>query len=412
MMYIPMPILLQPLNACTNAAVNINNWIGIDVLVLLVTLAIGAAIYSLSGIIPNPLREKLRGVVRIEYTEGFFSLVLILSLVTIAYAGCNVGFALSGLPAGNYQNVFQSDQYYVNQLLFVTGPRLAGEFIAQGLTLSIDAAFSNYVMYLISRNTESGLLNSLATSLTNALSGSHGTEIPITLNMSGRITNVYQTYASTYTMFSGLIVISFGALFILYFLLPIISALAMTLIIPLAIILRSVSFVGPKLREASNAFIAIGVALFFVFPLAISANQAIVNWLYCQNPNQACNPYTMYLGPYKLSNVPITDLLTTKGVNFGLFNGGQINIPLSFFGTIGASGSGGYGNYITNLVEGLVLLPNQVNKYSVEVAQYLFEGIVLIAIDFAITMGFAQGLYKGLNAIPSVLGGGGPFWGD
>jgi hypothetical protein len=232
------------------------------------------------------------------------------------------------------------------------------------------------------------------------------------MNTTGRLYETYMAYSGAYTMFAGFLVVTFGALFILYLLLPIIMALAMNLLVPAAILLRSVSFAGPKLREASNAFIAIGIALYFVLPLSISANQAIVNWLYCQNPGQACNPYLQYVGPYDLNNIPLTVLLTPQTMGaYGYIGANPLSLPVSFFGQAIETGAGGWGSYIKDLAEGLVDLPDQVNSYSVSVAQYVFEGIVLIALDFAITMGFAQGLYKGLNAIPSVLGSSGSFWG-
>ena len=394
--------------ACTLATVNINNWIGVDVLILLATFSVGAVIYALAGLLPNPHREKLKGIVRIEYTEGAFSLVLIASLISLAYAGCNVGFSLSGLSSGNYQNVFQSDQHYIGKLLFVTGGNIAGQLMARDMVLSIDAAFSNEVFYRLS----------------SLLKGSFGVPNPfklipyvknyVSLNETGRLASVYNSYGDTYLLYAGFVVVTFGALFILYFLLPIILALGMNLLVPVAIVLRSISFAGPKFREASNAFIAIGVALYFVLPLAISSNQAIVNWLYCQNQNgaSACNPYMQYIEPYTLSNIQATAFLTPQTLQYGTIFGFHFSLPYSLFGQIGASSSGGFWNYALNMLESMVRLPYQVSAYATVVAQYIFQGIVLIAIDFAIAMGLAQGLYKGLNAIPTILGGGGPFWSD
>jgi hypothetical protein len=408
-MYLPA-FLLSAQNSCTLATININNWIGVDALIVLATLSVGAIIYSLSGLLPNPMRDRLKGAVRIEYTEGFFSIVLIASLVSMAYAACGAGAALSGLPSGDYQNIFQSDSYYITSLLFVKGTSITTQLIAQGMILSIDSAFSNNIFFSLSSSvgkiTGSGILSKIPIKSVQFLSNY------VIINYTGRISNVYSSYSNTYVVYSGFIVVTFGALFILYFLLPLISALALNLLVPVAILMRSISFAGPKLREASNALIALGVALFFVFPLTISVNQGIMNWLYCANGTTSCNPYTTYLGSYDLGNIPLAYLLTPQTANFGNAGGVPLTLPVSFYLATTASGSGGYGSYIMNLIEGLILLPNQVNNMTAEVAQYVFEGIVLIAIDFAITMGFAQGLYKGLNAIPSIMGNSGPFWGS
>ncbi len=392
-----IPFLMAAPSACTLATVNINDWISLDMLILLATFSIGAVIYAISNLLPNPFRDKLKRIVRIEYTEGAFSLVLIASLISIAYAGCGVGLSLSGLPASNYQGVFQSDQYYIGQLLFVKGGNLAAQFMAKDFALSIGAAFSNNVFYSLSK---------VISPTPFALSKN------IMVNETGRLQVVFDTYEDTYTLYSGFVVVTFGALFILYFLLPIIMALGMNLIIPAAIILRSISFAGPKLREASNAFIAIGIALYFVLPLAISANQAIVNWLYCQNGVTACNPYVSYTGAYQLSSVAAADFLTPNTLSFGTVGGLSVSLPTNLFLGVGSTSAGGFWSYAINTIFSFLTLPQQLNDSTAEVAQYLFEGIVLIAIDFAITMGFAQGLYKGLNSIPNILGGGGPFWSD
>src|SRR5271154_6133544 len=93
--------------ACNLATVNINDWIQINVLVLLACLSVGAVIYALAGLLANPLREKLKHAVQIEYTQGAISALLIGALISMAYMGCSIGAAMSGL-GNNYQNIFQS----------------------------------------------------------------------------------------------------------------------------------------------------------------------------------------------------------------------------------------------------------------------------------------------------------------
>ncbi len=388
-------------SSCSFANVNLNNWIGITALVLLAMMSIGALIYAFATILPNPLRDKLKRMVHVEYSEGAFSLLLLVCLISLAYAACSVGASLSNV-GGNYQNIFQSDNYYIGTLLFSTGTKITSELISQGILLSIDANMVNFVLYSISKSINTGGFKGTVS----------GHPLAVSINYSGSLSNVYASYSNTYAVYSGFIVITFGALFILYFLFPIISTLGLGLIIPIAIVMRTISFVGPKLREASNAFIALGVALYFVLPLAVAANQSIVNWVYCSGATTTtCNPYIVYLGPYKLNNIPTASFLNKNTTPFGNIGGVSLSIPASFFGAT-VSGSGSFVSFLQNLAEGLVLLPNQVNNYTAQVAQYVFEGIVLIALDFAITMGFAQGLYKGLNAIPGILGGGQAFWSD
>ena len=88
---------------------------------------------------------------------------------------------------------------------------------------------------------------------------------------------------------------------------------------------------------------------------------------------------------------------------------GGISLPLNFFGADLFAGNNGLLGIIGNVVNGLENMPRLINGYVLETAQYLFQGIFLIAIDVAITVGFAVGLNRGLNSIGQLLAVG-PFW--
>ena len=97
--------------------------------------------------------------------------------------------------------------------------------------------------------------------------------------------------------------------------------------------------------------------------------------------------------------MPVMPIVVTVALGV-TWPGGTVSID----GPLAGGVTGGVYPYTVMLA--VALLPDESS------AQYIFQGIVLIAIDFAIAMGFAQGIYKGLNAIPTILGGGGPFWND
>ena len=77
--------------------------------------------------------------------------------------------------------------------------------------------------------------------------------------------------------FEPLIVVTFGILFMIYLLLPIITALALTVVVPLALIMRSIPFAGPKLRESSDTFMSLAIGFYFILPLAILMNSYIIS---------------------------------------------------------------------------------------------------------------------------------------
>ena len=64
-----------------------------------------------------------------------------------------------------------------------------------------------------------------------------------------------------------------------------------------------------------------------------------------------------------------------------------------------------------SIINALAGIPGQTDNYGVEVAEYMFTSIVLIALDVAITLGFAQGLARGLGSISGAMNVG-PFWGS
>ena len=227
-----------------------------------------------------------------------------------------------------------------------------------------------------------------------------------------------------------LVVVAFGVIFVIYMFLPIIQAMALTIVVPLTLILRSVPFAGPRLREAADSIMGLAIGFYFILPLVLILNQYIITWLYTPCIIQTslngiasthpqfllCNPYYGFTGSYKLINIPVDSFFTSSpsslasGVQSvgiaGLANGATTSF---FSGAI--SGAGGAGPLIQKIFSSLFGLPQVIIAYAQEVSQYLFEGIVLIGIDMAITIGFAQGLSKGFGSVSRIIGSG-PFWGN
>ncbi|MEM0200868.1 MAG: hypothetical protein QXD23_00485 [Candidatus Micrarchaeaceae archaeon] len=407
------------LTACNLSNININNWIEIDALIIIAMFSIGALIYSLSSLFSSQTSKKIKGNVIYELSEGIISLLIFLSLISLVYASCSVGSSLSG--QSNYQNIFQADSYYIGNLLFVKGTSLVTVLSFQGIAVAIDGNIVTLLLGAVtgSLNNELGAktsLISLGSSGSGSSSGSSGSaqiggENPttnptlgfgISLSTGSDVEGLFDTYAGTYAVYGAAIVVTFGLLFVLYLLIPIITALSFTLVVPISLILRSLGFLGPSVRSISNTLLALAIAFYIVFPLTISMNSFVVNWIYCSNNVTVCNPYTAYTGNYKLSTIPLGSLLKQNTVNFLNYGGFPLSLPTSFYGSIIGNG-GGIGQVAKNLLEGIINLPNQVAGYSTEVAQYFFEGVLLVAIDLMITLAFAQGLTKALNQIPHLI---------
>ncbi len=391
-----LPILLTiGYNFCSYAALNRNSWININVLVVLAFMLLSSLLYAFSTFIPGARREMLRGTVRYELMEGILSMLMIATLVVFASTGCQLGAALTRQTT-TYTDPITFSQHYVSDLLFVKGPEINTEIYSRGITYLIDAFTINEFISSIAQK--------------NPRPGNSPLGINIALHSGDEPAWIFFAYYGILTFFSAYIVVTFGLLFLLFLSLPLIAQLSLTIILPFSIVIRSISFSGPRLRDASNTLFSIAVALYFVLPLTLVLDSSIVNWVYCinTNPNQ-CNPYSQYLQSYTLSSIPVGQIFTSQeSINVGGSGGASLNVPMNFLAT-SATASGGLFSMLNDLFLGLFEMPYIVNTVIYQIAQYLFQGIVLMALDVAITLGFAMGLAKGLNSL-STISAAGPFW--
>jgi|GEM_PF-948919 hypothetical protein len=378
---------------------NYDGWINITALVVLITLFVSAMVYAFSGILPGNTRERVRGVVKYEYIQGVFSVILIVILFAMSLTACDMAGLLtqSATASTAYQDPFQFANGYVGTLLFVKGIALTTGMFQAGVTLVIDSFFVNYVL-------------SLAGSFTNAatpiLGKIGGTTTPAIANSDQPAAIIYDYSSVLNYLLEPIVVVVFGLLFVVFLALPAIETLALTLVIPVAIVMRSLAFTGPRLREASNALIALSIAFYFVFPLTLAMNFYVVNWTYCNGVTN-CNPYSSYLGPYTVNSLALSQLFTNSEVqNLPGFSG--LSLPENFYAAVIQS-HGGFSAAARQVVTGFTKIPEVINDYVESTAQYLFQALFLIGLDVAITIGFAVGLHKGLESMGQLFGAG-PFW--
>jgi nitrate reductase NapE component len=218
---------------------------------------------------------------------------------------------------------------------------------------------------------------------------------------------MYSNYVGVLSgIFTPMVVATFGMLFLQFIMLPVISGISLSILLPIALLIRSFGFTGPRLREAADSFLALAIVLYFVYPLTFVMNYQIISWLYCSN-GPVCNPYPQYNGGYQLSSLSASSLFASNTVPANMF-GYNLGLASNFYGPL-FSGKMSYLG-IGNILYGWAAVPNDINTITVALAQYLFEGIVLIALDLAITIGLAIGLQRGISSALSFLGGG-SIWG-
>ncbi|MDE1823356.1 MAG: hypothetical protein KGI00_04425 [Candidatus Micrarchaeota archaeon] len=384
-------------NYCTFGGVNTNNWIGICILVSMIMLMIGGAIYGLSELFPAALKERLKGSARVEIFQAVLSVIIVAIIIAFAMSMCSIAQAITSNTSTqvftgiSYNDPIRFALAYMRDLLFT-----------KSLTL-FSQIYSETINLVIWGNIFEGIIDTVTVPVAPFVSEAlQHDAVGVFFGFSGVLTGAYVT----------VITITFGILYILYLFVVIIQQTAMTLLVPLSIVMRCLPFMGPRLRETADSFLAIGIAFYYIFPLAIILNTFIIAWLYApcnlSTATDLCNPYAQYVGSYNLGTIDVTKFFTRQPVSLhmGTFD---FSLPYNFIWQ-GLTGLGGAGNSFTNGLSIMTSLPQLIINYGQLVGEYLFESIVLMGVAILITIGFAQGLSRGLNSVSKILGVS-PVWG-
>lgn len=377
-------------------SLNTGSWIQINLLVVILSFSVSALVYTFSNFFPTSMRTKMQGAAKYEAFQGIVSIAIIIVLIAFSSITCQAGEALTASSAPvihtTYQNPMQFAEAYIGNLMFTRGLSLFSQIYSESVLLAVNANIASTIEEALEEFTVNQYLSiSFSPGLVGTLFGFSG---------------------ALGATFEPMIVVCFGVLFMIYLLLPMIEALALTVIVPIALIMRSIPFAGPKLRESSDTFLALAIGFYFILPLALLMNSYIISWIYapCTASSTLCNPYNQYTAPYQLAQVSTNQLFNTppQTLTSGSSPLSGIKIPASFFSTSVANEGGILGG-LKAVLEITFNLPSIMVEYSLKTAEYVFEGVVLIGLDLAITLAFAQGLTKGLNSVGKMVGVG-PFW--
>ena len=398
-----LPLLLAPYSISSTCvfggtptatgSLNTGGWIQINLLVILLSFSVCAMLYSLSGFFPTSMREKMKGAAKYESFQGIISIMIIFILIAFSAATCQIGQAIvsssTQITQTAYQNPIQYSEAYLGNLMFTKGLGLFTTIYSESVLIAVSANIASTVEEFLTELTINPYLSlSFSPGMIMALFGFSG---------------------ALAASFLPLIIVAFGVLFIIYLILPLISALALTVIVPLALVMRSIPFAGPKLRESSDTFLSLAIGFYFILPLALLMNSYIVTWIYCTGPSTFCNPYQQYTSVYQLGALPTSALFSQSSQ--GIASGGPLSaiaLPTSFFSS-GVSNQGGFFSVLNQILQIMFEIPKFVIADGLKTAEYVFEGVFLIGLDLAITLAFSQGLTKGLNSVGKLIGVG-PFW--
>jgi hypothetical protein len=376
------------------------SWLNINLLIILIAFMLVAVFYALSNMLPTTNKEKLKDAARSEFTQACISVLIIAILASVATTACSISSGLSMALTGKQLNPFAYSEYYVGNLSANTGLNLLTHVYSTSVTYALEAQTLLVV---------GGFLNTLFSSALKLLFATTSLNKVITVTISDPL-----QLASLFTILSDmllavigpLVTIVVGLLFLQFLLLPVLQYTAFAVILPVAIAMRSLAFMGTPLKSASNTVLALAIAGYIIYPLMISFNAYAITWIFSsQNPSAQYVKLTCVV-----PNIPISSffsqlpLATSSGTGTSQWistlltslSSTKLFLPFvtSSFNSVGIIEP-------WNVVTTLQLLINQV-------AQFIFVGVVLFVMDIAVTLGFAIGLSKALN---SGLEGVDSFWG-
>ena len=370
-------------------------------IVLLTCLIVVACVFLVSRVLSDRVRSRVTDVVRSEIIQIVFSAVIIVVILITSQTACSISATYSNTLTGTRMAPFDYASYYLSNLAFKNGLGLYTTIFSQALSYQVASATT--------AATVTWFLSGIGPGISKLLSGTVlGAKLWIEIDWP-KPGDIFSTIATTYLgVLSPLVMLSVGVIFLQYLLLPLFQYLPFTVLLPAAIALRAIPFTGSGLRNASNIFLALAIALYIVYPLTLAFNSWIVNWVYCikptivagyNPPTPACNPLYPYLGQYL---APDSNILSgaTQPYTAGIFGSTGLS-PASLWSQVDATSFGSLLAPFANLG----VLDNQVAKTINLVVQYSFQAIILLGFDLAITIAFAGSLARALNSFE-----GSPFW--
>ena len=352
-------------------------WLGINFTVIAISLVVIAAVYMVSRTFPGKRRTAIVEITKVEISQLAVSVIIIAVLIAVTASVQSIVQSWSTSLTGSSLQPIQFAIYYIGNLGYQKGITLLQSLYQTSINLQIDSG----IFYFLS-----GFFGSSPSIIPK---GFFRVIIEIGANMSIPLTYLSDLLVG---LFSFIITVTTGMLFLQWILLPFIEATAFTIILPVGLIVRSISYIGTNqgLRTIANIFIAIAVAGYIVYPLTIAMDSYIVNWIY--------SPQDLSLSYLNMVANTVTDplALPASGLSQATGNAGAGKIG-GIFSTVSI------GDFLKSAdVGGLKFLepwavPNAIYSILVEMTQFEFLGVILMALNFGITIAFAMSLAKALD---------------
>lgn len=373
----------------------ISGWLPVTYIVIALGFLIVAVLYMVSRFMPPSFSSKIREITKVEITQVVLGILILLILLSATTAACNLSSSLgstvlaSAGAAGRGLSPFEYADYYIGTLALNHGINLLGTIY----TTSIGYAIEARVMTVISQDL-------------SAESPPIGSIISVEVTYGHDLGTIYGALADVYfDLLSPILIITIGMLYLQYLALPILQSVAFTIILPLALLIRFIPYGGNGLKTTSNAILAIAVAAYIIYPLMIAFDSYMVYWIYSPTLNPAYGCTNCLSTAYVLTDIPSSSFLSTSVTS------SQNSALGSITGALGIS-TPATNNILSTTIYSSIsgTDPVPTATYITEaMSQFVFVAVFLFGLNLAVTIGFAMGLARGLDA---GVEGSASFWGS
>ena len=390
------------INTCAlwGATTYTNSWLSINILVIVASLLAIAVAYSLSSFFGSNMRGKMRGFIRFEMIQLIVSILILAALLAFSSAACAASSSMSRSLSHQSMDPFQYADYYIGSASLGNGLTLLSNIYSTSVTYSIYAAIIQTAAGPL-RYANLGPFDTLFSkanhipffpNLCNGKNFCDYERIP-----SVDLSQLYGLFAAIYLNFySPIILIAVGLLFIQFLMLPIMQYTAFTIILPVAIGLRSISFFGASLGDAANALLAIAIAFYIIYPMTVAFDSYAIAYVFSPS-----NPAAQYVNTaFTLNSVSPNAFFQSDNALSANSVGSVMGMELSLLKGSFNSAAGSYYLKSLNLID-------TTRSYTNNMAQFIFQSVLLFALNISITVGLAMSVYKALR---SGLGEAGRFW--
>ena len=387
----------------------VSGWLGLSLIVILTGFAITAFVFSLGRIFPTRTRERINGLTNVEITQLMLSLIIlfiIFAFTSTAYSiSCNVVQSISSPGAAiSFTSPLQFASQYIGNLSMGKGLDLYTQVMGASYQMAILSAIYEEVPSLLCTfyNGIGSAVGHVSTLICNDNPLKSSPFLTVNFSWSADLAIIPNVLYFLYLeIFGPMIILGVSVLFMQYLAIPIIQYLAFGVMLPVAIIMRSIPFGGTGLRNTANLILALAVALYLIYPLTIAFDA----WAIHQIFNSSTNPLYPFISDMASLNTGASNtfLKSVSPQTTGSLLGYTLPTITGVFNTWFSQGS--LSSYIP-LFDISQIVQQGVN-FASEIAMYLFESVFLFGIDLALTLGFASSLSK---ALTSGVEGSQNFW--